>query len=542
MTKTDRTAEIPTQLSSDEIALRKRWLNLSDDDERLIAQFDELLQSRIEELIERMYDHFLSFPETSQFFPDKDTLHRAQKAQAEYFRRLTKGNYDVQYVADRLQVGATHYRVGLDPKYYLGAYGRILTWFSELLLRDIKEDPDRYMALKTAITKIVFFDLSLAIDAYTTAKENAIRQQRDAIAELETERRVTKSILENAPIGIIRLDSDLNCIECNQEFLEIVDSENHDSIIGKSILEIVPHMNTVQLRKVLESGQPHRRSADAINLSTMAGQVPTYWDWAAWPVKDHAGNSIGMVALFMSATDRVLLQQQREDFVATLTHDLKTPILAANRAIKLLIDGDFGAVSESQAGVLETIHQSNDSLYKLVQTLLDVYRYDSGAKELSLQKTCISRMLESMIEELSPLAHNKSIDVSLTLPETEAEVDCDPAEIRRVVQNLIDNSLKFTPSGGRINISMSQNGDTTTISVEDTGKGISEQDKPKLFQRFWQASSSSGRYYASTGLGLYLCRKIVELHGGRIWCISNPGDGSKFTFTIENRRALPPVA
>jgi len=97
---------------------------------------------------------------------------------------------------------------------------------------------------------------------------------------------------------------------------------------------------------------------------------------------------------------------------------------------------------------------------------------------------------------------------------------------------LLDNSLKFTPSGGTITVHLDRTDKLVRISVEDTGKGISEEDCPKLFQRFWQAASSGGRYYASTGLGLYLCRKIVELHGGKISCESKLGKGSRFQFTL----------
>src|SRR5262249_18363865 len=134
---------------------------------------------------------------------------------------------------------------------------------------------------------------------------------------------------------------------------------------------------------------------------------------------------------------------------------------------------------------------------------------DSGAKKLNLGKYDLSLTIRRLVDELKPLATSKDIRLEANLPGEPVEIICDEAEIRRVVQNLLDNSLKFTPAGGQITIGLQREAGSTTITVSDTGKGVSDEDMPKLFQRFWQAASS-GRYYASTGLGLYLCRKIVE--------------------------------
>jgi PAS domain S-box-containing protein len=483
-----------------------------------------------------MYAHFLSFPETRAFFPNDETLQRAQVAQKRYFLRLTKGNYDRDYVAERLAVGDTHYRIGLEPTWYLGAYNRVMDWVRKLVSERYPADSDKFLAIISALTRLVFFDMGLAIEAYSIAKERAIREQRDAIAQLETERRVTKAILEDAPVGIVRFDSDFVITECNPEFLEILKGREHSDTIGQPLFTVAPHLNKHHFKQLLESGQSVNVVGDLLNFAPYTEVAPTFFDWAVWAVRGQPGISDGFVAMFTDVTSRMLLQQQREDFVATLTHDLKTPILAANRAIKCFIEGDFGPVPETQITVLETIHQSNDSLYRLVQTLLDVYRYDSGAKKLTVTQCDLSAMIQRLVSELQPLAESRGVTVEAVLPKADKPIPCDADEIRRVLQNLVDNALKFTPSGGQIKISMKEADRKRRISVQDSGKGIPEEDKPKLFQRFW-AAAASGRYYASTGLGLYLCRKIVELHGGRIWCESTLGVGSTFHFTIDPESA-----
>ncbi len=148
-----------------------------------------------------------------------------------------------------------------------------------------------------------------------------------------------------------------------------------------------------------------------------------------------------------------------------------------------------------------------------------------------MRRCNLSSIIVQMIAEMMPLAQGKEIELKSILPETSSEVFCDDDEIRRVIQNLIDNSLKFTPSGGRITVAMSQDDHHTIVSVTDTGLGILHEHKAKLFQRFWQGEST-GRYYASTGLGLYLCRRIIESHNGKIWCESTFGEGSTFFFEL----------
>lgn len=521
-------------LSREEIELRKRWLEFGPQDEQLISELDKLIAGQSKVLIDDMYRHFLSFSETASFFPDEETLNRAKTAQRAYFERLTKGDYNEEYVKDRLRVGSTHYRIDLDPKWYLGAYNRVMQWLSDVLLNNLAADPTKLLKVLSACRKIVFFDMGLAIETYVQAKEAAIRAHIDTLQELQTEKKVTKSILENAPIGIVRLSEDLFCLECNQKFLEMAEVTQRETILGQHISKFAPGLPMKVFEDVLSTGQAFEATAEQLNFVANVQPAHAHFDWAVWPVKDNSGNIVGLVAKFTNASDRMLVQQQREDFVATLTHDLKTPILAANRAVKLLMDGDFGAVSDEQTQILQTIHDSNSSLYKLVLTLLDVYRYDSGAKELSIAPVDLSATINHLAAELRPLAQAQRIELTVVVPEKSLSVFCDEEEIRRVIQNLLDNALKYTASNGAITVLMEQTDEHTLISIKDTGKGISEEDQPKLFQRFWQAAAS-GRYYASTGLGLYLCRKIVEKHNGRIWCQSQQGKGSTFQFTINSR-------
>ncbi|HEY9788076.1 MAG TPA: protoglobin domain-containing protein [Candidatus Obscuribacterales bacterium] len=521
--------EANTGLSEGEVDMRRQWLELTEVDQTVLSELDALIGEHVDDMMEHLYSHFLKFEETRSFFPDEKVLNRARNAQAQYFKQLAKGKYGADYVSDRLRVGSTHYRIELDPKWYLGAYSRALIYIYKLIREKYEKEPAKRDNMTCTLIKLIFFDMGLAIDTYIAAKESAIRSHRDAIRELETERRVTKSIVESAPIGIVHVNNDFTCMECNEEFVQILSVKTREDIIGKRLFDLCPYLEKETFEEALRTGHSFRFHSDPLSLSRTEAEIG-YWDWAVWPVKD-GGSQGSLVAMFSSVTDRVRLQQQREDFVATLTHDLKTPILAANRALNLLMEGDFGPIGDSQRQLLETIHQSNDAMYRMVLTLLDVYRYDSGAKQLHLAPVNFSDTVSRIVNELKPLAAEKHITLDFVEPADPVLVMCDVEEVRRVIQNFIDNSLKYTAKGGRIEVAIEQQEQATVLKVSDTGRGISEEDKPKLFQRFWQAASG-GRYYASTGLGLYLCRKIIELHGGKIWCESTLGKGSTFGFSL----------
>lgn len=522
--------DIHLEMSDEEIENRKIWLGLSADDESNISLLDQLISRNVDGLLDYLYDHFLAHDDTASFFPNQEILNRAKAGQRHYFLKLTCGKYDRDYVNNRLIVGKTHYRIGLDTRWYLGAYYRALTYLRGLIVQEYTDDPQKAELLVDSLTKLIFFDMGLAIDTYNAAKIQAIREHKDMISRLETERAVSKSIVENAPIGIVRLSSDYKCLEANSEFLAFLGDTNEE-IIGRSIFELCEDLPRHDFEEAFELGVSKRESA--AKLTFFNSDHESFFDWAIWPIKERNDAVSALVATFTMVTDSVRLQQQREDFVATLTHDLKTPILAANRALKLLMEGDFGPVQDSQKSIIETILQSNNAMYQMVLTLLDVYKYDSGAKQLTMIPTDLPSAIETLVQELAPLATQKKIDITFTASEHNIPVVCDIDEIRRVLQNLIDNSLKYTQSNGKITVALIQDEQSTTVHVTDTGKGISEADKPKLFQRFWQASSG-GRYYASTGLGLYLCSKIVESHGGKIWCESEIGKGSTFSFTLNN--------
>lgn len=346
---------------------------------------------------------------------------------------------------------------------------------------------------------------------------------------------LTENLFDCAPDAIVLIDRVGAIVRVNHTSQKVFGYQKEELLGGNLKMLIAPSLQNSFAQfyeqfqhKSTESGVVSR--LDLVGRHKNGTEFPVEISLA--PINGSAG--VISMAVMRDASERKTqertldqLMYQREDYATTLTHDLKTPIRAANRAIRLLLDGDFGKISETQRDILETLFDSNESMYRLVCNILDAYRYDSGHKQLNLATSDVVQMVRDLLKVMKPLEQEQGITTTSNLPDYAVLVRCDIEEIRRVIQNLVDNALKFTPRGGLIDVSLDATEHQIMIKVRDNGKGIPDSEKPQLFQRFWQASSS-GRNYASTGLGLYLSRKIVETHNGKLWCDSKVGAGSTF--------------
>ena len=239
-----------------------------------------------------------------------------------------------------------------------------------------------------------------------------------------------------------------------------------------------------------------------------------------------------LLRLKHSIAERDRIDRQRQDFVSRLTHDLRTPLVAADRMLGLLQDGVLGEISPEIREALTIMGRSNRNLLEMVNKLLDVYRYESGSKTINLQPLNLRELLEQVVQELKPIAISKNLELSAELDDIH-EVKGDRLELLRVFNNLIGNALKFTESG-IVHVSLKQNKTETIIEIADTGTGIPLEEQPFLFQRFSQGSHQK----QGSGLGLYLSHYIISAHNGKISVKSSPNpdsqQGSTFIVHLPN--------
>lgn len=229
----------------------------------------------------------------------------------------------------------------------------------------------------------------------------------------------------------------------------------------------------------------------------------------------------------------------REDFVSTLTHDLKTPLLGAIETLKSFQEGQFGAVTPIQQKVLETMARSHRTTLHLVETLLDVYRNDAEGLKLELAPVNLVAVAEEAIATLMDLAANRRVYVSLNYGESDFRrslwVNADALQLQRVFANLLINGINHSPRGGKVEVVLEFSSGYQVVKILDSGQGITEQELPHLFERFYQGHSD--RHASGSGLGLYLTRQIIEAHGGTIRAENRSPRGALFGFRLP---ACPP--
>mgnify|MGYP004539909663 FL=1 len=236
------------------------------------------------------------------------------------------------------------------------------------------------------------------------------------------------------------------------------------------------------------------------------------------------------VGVIRDVTEQKKSDKLRDDFIATLTHDLRTPLLAAIQTLTFFLEGALGELDEKQKLLLSTMQKSNEDLLGLVNALLEVYKYDADKLELTKTNFNIYTLVEQVYNELQPLAQNKEIEFKIECTNKDLVINADRSEIRRVICNLCGNAINYTQNGGRVIITLKNEGNDLIFSVADNGSGIPQEDIPNMFQRFSQGTSK--KRSTGTGLGLYLSRQIIESHGGKIWLESTLNKGSEFSFLL----------
>jgi signal transduction histidine kinase len=226
------------------------------------------------------------------------------------------------------------------------------------------------------------------------------------------------------------------------------------------------------------------------------------------------------------------LDRLKSEFVAVVSHEIRTPLTSVKGAIELLSDDRYFQNSEQQAKLLAIAHANAERLLVLINDILDFSKLESASLPMTFESQRLEPIIEQAVHNLRTLIEEHRIHLEMVLAPSLPQLELDAVRIAQVITNLLSNAIKFSPDDGRIEVSADTTEGMVRVSVRDHGEGIAPQDLPKLFRKFSQIDSSATRKAGGTGLGLVICRGIVEQHGGKIWVESTAGQGSTFHFTL----------
>ena len=226
------------------------------------------------------------------------------------------------------------------------------------------------------------------------------------------------------------------------------------------------------------------------------------------------------------------LDNLKSEFFANISHELRTPLTLILAPLESMKQGEVGSFTGEQIDFIDIMHKNTLRLLRLINNLLDFSKIEAGKMKISFEKQDIAKHVASMVESAIPSAEKKGIDLILETDKDIQPIYFDREKVEKIFFNLLSNALKFTPKVGKITVEVRDKDDVVSVSVTDTGMGISKKDQGRLFNRFAQVDASSHREYEGTGIGLALAKELTELHKGRIYVNSTVGEGSTFTFEL----------
>ena len=357
--------------------------------------------------------------------------------------------------------------------------------------------------------------LSQAVNALI-GEAGALRQQRsDQLAQLE------------ATLGNLR------------EAVLIVDESNYIHLANRALREIFPKTRdlvNLRLELIVRSAAfldyvRHTREGRELpreEFELVEGQASTWIEVSGAPITAPDGKSRWALFVIHDVTRQRVLEKMRRDFVANASHELRTPLSVIKGYVETLVDGHVTMAPEDREKFLRTIQRHSDRLNAIIADLLTLSRLESATPGLNFSPLDVAGFLQDVHEDYAERATQSGHRIELRIDDSAGLIQADREKLTQVLGNLLDNALKYSPAGSRIELSalgLDATGEVE-IGVRDNGPGIPAEDLPHIFERFYRVEKGRSRESGGTGLGLSIVKHIVQLHGGRVWAESMSGQGT----------------
>lgn len=364
--------------------------------------------------------------------------------------------------------------------------------------------------------------------AYLVGITRDMTELKQTEEKLRRSEKFRSSMLESSayPILVVEPDSTIRYVN---PALEELTGYSSSQIIGiKSPYPWWPKEDAEKISKNLEEVISQERARYEMRFRRKNGE--TFWV-EVYGVSVEAEGERYYLSHWVDTTERKRLDEIKDRFISTVTHELRTPLVSVKGYIEYILKGKQGTVPEKIESSLAVVKRNTDRLINLTNELLDIRRLQAGGLELSREPLDLREIIDQCAKEIQPLIDSKLQQLQVNIPNKPLHVQADRTRIAQAIMNLLNNASKFTPEGGRVALSTAEDAEVIQVQVSDTGIGIRREDLGRVFEPFTYIRKSIQA--EGTGLGLNITKGLVEAHGGRIWVESaGEGEGATFTFTL----------
>ncbi len=361
------------------------------------------------------------------------------------------------------------------------------------------------------------------LDELARAWNQTAQQLDQTIRTLTEERNRTAAILASMLEGVAVVGADRRIVFCNQAFCQAVGMQPAECA-DRALVEVVrePELVAAVNQALLEE----KTVRCEVEFGTVSPRI-----FAATAASVHTGETTAAVLVLHDVTEQRRLERVRRDFVANVSHELKTPLTAMQGFAETLLSGALDDPANRRRFV-EIIREHAARLGRLTDDLLTLSSIEAGKLRLELSSVSPAEIIEPCLEVTRLRASQKRLHIEAELSANLPAVRGDFQRLQQILQNLLDNAVQYTSAEGRITVRAFARDRAVVFEVADTGIGIPESDQQRIFERFYRVDAARSREAGGTGLGLSIAKHLVEAHGGRIWVESQVGRGSRFFFTI----------
>jgi PAS domain S-box-containing protein len=358
------------------------------------------------------------------------------------------------------------------------------------------------------------------------------------IDQILSEKRKSETIVRSIADGLIVTDASMNVLHLNHVVAELCGVTEHDAV-GSPVASVIRDGRVVSLISGATAAalEPEPK---ATSLQFSKGGKTLYFRPKLTRILDSEGALYGVLMLLQDVTQFKELDRMKSDFIATLSHEFRTPVTSINMSVDILNEGILGPLNEKQKELISSAKEDCHRLTKLARELLQLSKLESGRLQVMNEELDVRTLIDATVRPLQVQFKEKNVHLRTELAPGLPHLVADEQQISWVVTNLVTNSLKYTENGGSVTVRARTDDGSLLIEVEDTGAGIAKEHLENIFDKFVQVKRASDSTPGSVGLGLAIAKEIVEMYGGRIWAVSEPGKGSTFSVVLPLNR-IPAV-